>query len=273
VSGASGVAPGAGASSSLELGTKLGSSCSVRIWPEAREASWYVKPRLRVPGSPKGGDPPGGGSGRASQELSPRSDERAARRAKAAVRRYCKANCISRHLTVTYKPGHERSSRGEVLRDVAAFRKRLFAEVGRRFPFVAVPERGSKNGRWHCEIGLGRYVPHKTLERLWGHGWVSVHRYSDRHKTSDEIKNASQVAGYLSKYVGKAFLETEREAGEHRYEVAQGFQPMSEVFDVRDLPEGELVAVCFFGGELPAFVWSSADVGGFQGLPVRCGFW
>lgn len=187
------------------------------------------------------------------------------------VRRYCKANTISRHLTVTY--AEARSSRLEVLRDVAGFRKRLFAEVGQRFPMVAVPEQGTKNGRWHCEIGLGRYVPQKVLERLWGHGWVSVHRYSDRHKTSDEAENARKVAAYLCKYVAKAFLETERSPGEHRYEVAQGFQPRTELFDVEDLVQGRSVAIWFFGGELPAFVWSSADVAGFEGLPVRCGYW
>jgi hypothetical protein len=138
---------------------------------------------------------------------------------------------------------------------------------------VAIPEQGTKKGRWHCEIALGLRVPHKVLQELWGHGWVWVHRYSDRHKTGDEVENARKVAGYLSKYVAKAVLETARQPGEHRYEVAQGFQPETGIYDVEDLAEGLAVAIAFFGGELPGFVWSSADVEDFPGLPVRCGFW
>lgn len=264
-------APGGSARlSSLELGTKLVLPCSVRVWKGAREASWYLRPQIKAPEPPSSGDPPHGGEERPAADRA-KCDERAARRSKASVRRYCLSNGISRHLTVTY--GEARSSRVEVLRDVAAFRRRLFAWAGRRFPMVAVPEQGKKNGRWHAEIGLGIYVPKRVLEELWGHGFVWVHRYSDRHKTQDEMENARKIAGYLSKYVGKAFLETEREPGEHRYEVAQGFQPESEVYDVEDLAVGRLVAVAVFGGELPRFVWSSADCKNFEGLPVRCGFW
>lgn len=257
--------------SSLELGTKLEKPCSVRVWRAAREASWYVKAQWGAPKRPEDVDPPEGG-GRPAVDRA-KCDQRAARRAKAAVRRYCLCNGISRHLTVTYGPEDERSSRAEVLDDLAAFRRRLFSWAGRRFPMVGVPEQGSKSGRWHAEVGLGIYVPQKVLEQLWGHGFVNVHRYSDRHETRDEVENARKVAGYLSKYVSKAFLETERLPGDHRYEVAQGFQPESEVYDVEDLAVGRLLAVAIFGGELPRFVWSSADVENFEGLPVRCGFW
>lgn len=225
-----------------------------------------------MPDLPEEGEPPDGGRGKAVVDRAA-CDERACRRARSAVRRYCQANTISRHLTVTYRPGEERDSRGEVLRDIAACRRAVFGWAGGPFPFVGVPEQGSKNGRWHAEIGLGRYVPQKVLEQLWGHGFVSVHRYSDRHETRDEVENARTVAAYLSKYVSKAFLEGERVMGEHRYEVAQGFQPVTEVFDVDDLAEGRELAIALFGGEVPRFVWSSADVKGFEGLPVRCGFW
>lgn len=266
------VAPGEGASilSSLELGTKLVYPCSVRVFRSAREASWYVRAERGMPKTPGDVDPPAGGKSKAPVDRA-KCDQRAARRARASVRRYCIANRLSRHLTVTYRIA--RDSRIQVLRDVAAFRRRLFAWSGGRFALVCVPEQGGKNKRWHAEIAMGRYVPQDVLADLWGHGFVSVHRYSDRHKTSDEVENARKVAGYLSKYVAKAFLEVERMPGEHRYEVAQGFQPDSEVFGVEDLPSGLLVAIAAFGGELPHFVWSSAQVQNFEGLPVRCGFW
>lgn len=268
MSSATRVVAGGAPATSLDIGTKLVPPCSVRVFPTAREASWYVRPSLRSGGKPGRPEQPSfEAAGR--QEV----DDRASRRAAAQVRRYCKANRLSRHLTVTFDPEHEVHSRGEVLRAVAAFRRRLFEHYGERFPFVGVPEQGGKNRRWHCEVALGRYVPQALLESLWGNGFVNVVRYTDRHKTGDEVAAAAKVAGYLSKYVAKAFAETERQPGDHRYEVAQGFQPESEVYDVDDLDEGYRVALRSFGGELPAWLWSSADVVGFEGLPVRCGYW
>lgn len=266
VSSATGLGGGAPGLTSLDIGTKLVPPCSVRVFPTAREASWYVRPSLRAGGKP-------GRPAEPRPEACGRQDDRASRRAAAQLRRYCKANRLSRHLTVTFDPAHEAHNRGEVLRAVALFRRKLFEHYGERFPFVGVPEQGGKNKRWHCEVALGRYVPQPLLESLWGNGFVNVVRYTDRHKTSDEVAVAAKVAGYLSKYVAKALLETERQPGDHRYEVAQGFQPDSEVYDVEDLDEGYRVAVGCFGGELPAWRWSSADVPTFEGLPVRCGYW
>jgi hypothetical protein len=176
-------------------------------------------------------------------------------------------------MTVTYAPAHERTSRYEVLRDVAGFRRRLFEVLGRRVAVAAVPEQGTKKGRWHCEIAIGVYVRQALLEELWGLGWVNIHRYGDRHKRQDEVEAAWQVASYLSKYVGKALAETAGSKGGHRYEVSQGFQPEAERYEVWTFPEGIARVVAVFEGELPRSVWRSSEVDNWLGPPVWCGYW
>jgi hypothetical protein len=267
-------APGVGAeapcdrqgSSSLEIGTKLVPPCSATVYKAAGEASVWVNPDPSARYTPRKTVDPLPGDGRANAE-------RAARRAQAKLRRYCKANLLSRHMTVTYAPAFERSSRYQVLRDVAAFRRRLYEWVGHRIPMAAVPEQGTKNGRWHCEIAIGVYVPQRVLQGLWGFGWVNIHRYGDRHKQQDEVQAAWQVASYLSKYVGKALVETAGAKGGHRYEVSQGFQPQAERLDVWTFPEGIAQVVAVFEGELPRSVWRSSQVDGWLGPPVWCGYW
>jgi len=272
VSGTAGVAPeGRSEPSSLEVGTKLVLPCSATVYRAAGEASVWVNPDPAGRYTPRKSVDPLAGEDKANAERV--NAERAARRAQAKLRRYCKANVLSRHVTVTYAPAHERSSRYEVLRDVAGFRRALFGYLGRRVAVAAVPEQGTKKGRWHCEIAIGVYVAQSALQQLWGLGWVNIHRYGDRHKHQDEVQAAWQVAGYLSKYVGKALGETAGSKGGHRYEVSQGFQPVAERFEVWTFPEGIAQVVAIFDGELPQSVWRSSEVENWLGPPVWCGYW
>lgn len=280
------VGGGGGASTRLEVGTKLVDGladslntqvkqAAVRVWPQCREASWYVRARSR--GAEESSEGSSGGVGvDTGSGCSPSeggevdhgaTDASAARRAKTMVRRWCKANGIFRLVTLTV--AGPPPTWAEVWERVPEFRRRLSVA----FPgikFVATVEPGGKTGRYHVQAGVDRYVSKDDLRALWPHGFTDIKSLSDKPGDPESVR---KCAAYLAKYVGKSYEDGGRERGRHRYEVTQGCQPVSDVIDVNDLVEGRAVAIAYFDGEMPSFIWSSAEVAEFPGLPVRCGFW
>ena len=83
---------------------------------------------------------------------------------------------------------------------------------------------------------------------------------------------ASQAATYLAKYVGKAYDEDA--GGTHRYEVAQGFQPVPVMCEgFADEHEARRTAQAVMGHEwVPTFVWRSEMQDGYVGPPCRIVF-
>ncbi len=79
------------------------------------------------------------------------------------------------------------------------------------------------------------------------------------------------AAGYLAKYVGKAFDER-RVPGLHRYDVAQGFQPDRVRLYGRTADEVLAVASERMRSE-PARVWSSGEALDWQGPPAVWASW
>jgi hypothetical protein len=201
---------------------------------------------------------------------------RAGLRARAKVRRYSRANGLSRLWTLTFAPENLPSTRAGVMVEGAAFIKRLRAHLGRPIPYVLVPERGTKNTmRWHLHLALGFYIPKGEIERLWGLGFVDARAFEGG---ADPRSSASKVAHYVSKYVEKTFEDvatsTGRRNGEHRYEVGQGFQPECvEVEDQGDELEALATAVALVGEGMPTWCWSSESIENWPGPPLRVLRW
>jgi hypothetical protein len=76
---------------------------------------------------------------------------------------------------------------------------------------------------------------------------------------------ARVAAGYLSKYVGKAFEVAE--FGSHRYECAQGFDVTKYVIPVQTLEDGYAYGTAFFTGKMMYF-WTSLNDPEWDGPPV-----
>ena len=129
-----------------------------------------------------------------------RASSEAARRARTKVRRYSAANRLDRLGTLTY--------RGEGLHDERALRpqvrhffKKLRTEIGGEpLPYVWVPEWHASGHGLHVHFGLDRYVKHRLVEEVWGHGFVHVKRLASA-KVAGTLASSRRSAAYLSKYV------------------------------------------------------------------------
>lgn len=199
-----------------------------------------------------------------------RSAREAARRARTKVRRYSKANQISRLWTLTYAV--EPENRREVVTNLQGFFRTLRRVHfdGRPFPYVWVIEAGAKRGRLHAHFGLGEFVPMAAVDRSWGRGFVHARRIRalDEERSSEAV-----VAGYLSKYVGKSMEDGPRARGENRYDVAQGFQPREVLLPASSEWDAVGQAVQLFGGERPSYVWGSDEVDDWKGPVTRVLMW
>lgn len=151
----------------------------------------------------------------------------AGRRAKGRVRRYCAANGLNRLGTLTYRgegchdPRELRAHVGEFFRDL---RDGLGKDA---LPYLWVPEWHKTDHGLHVHFAVGQYVPRRLIEEAWGRGFVHIKLLGDLAVGSGTWEEARRAAGYLSKYVTKTFTDpATRVLGLHRYDVAQGFQPI-----------------------------------------------
>ena len=83
------------------------------------------------------------------------NQQRAGRRAKARLRRYCAANQINRLVTLTYAPPFCIDPK-QLRADLGRFFRRLRTETGQRLPYVWVPELHKDGERFHAHVGLNR---------------------------------------------------------------------------------------------------------------------
>ena len=77
---------------------------------------------------------------------------------------------------------------------------------------------------------------------------------------------------YLAKYERKGIEDGERVEGLHRYEVAQGFQPDTVLFEARTEARVIEQASEAMGGP-PAYVWRSSETEGWHGPPACWASW
>jgi hypothetical protein len=198
-----------------------------------------------------------------------RVKDEAARRARTKVRRYCAANRLNRLGTLTYG-GEGCHEPRRVRADLAAFFRSLRTQLGgRALPYVWVPEWHPGGHGLHVHFAVGRYIRRCVIERAWGHGFVHIKLLGDLGVGSSALHEARAAARYLSKYVTK---DLAGHGGLHRYEVAQGFQPMFlrlggvTAESVLDQASGVM-------GADPEVVWRSSDAQDWEGPPAVWAAW
>jgi hypothetical protein len=171
--------------------------------------------------------------------------------------------------TLTYR-GDGCHDPQQIRLDVAAFFRGLRSTLGGEpFPYVWVPEWHKSGHGLHVHFAVGGFVPRALIDKAWGRGFVHIKRLSQLPVGSGRLEEARRAAGYLSKYVTKAFDgdESSRALGLHRYEVAERFQP--KVMGFRGCSAGSVIAQASgVMGRRPARRWSSLDVEGWQGPPA-----
>lgn len=249
--------PAPGRGSRLDDGTKLVLEWRGRVFPQVGEAVAVL--RSNQPSQKKG-------TGCSPDE----NRRRAARRARTQVRRYCVANRLRRLVTLTYAPPFC-TDHDQVVNDVAQFvrrlRKALHVEA---FPYVWVPELHKDGQRYHVHVVIDRFVPKAVVAECWGHGFVDVRQIRNNGEGNGTAMR--RVAGYVAKYVAKTYED--EAGGRHRYEVGQGFQPISlELTAPRPEAFAGLAAMHAFNGEAPATAWSSSSAEMWTGPPVEVWQW
>lgn len=203
-----------------------------------------------------------------------RSAREASRRARAEMRRYCVANRIDKLWTLTYG-GEAPTDWSQVWEHIEAFRKRLWAHLGRRIPMVVVIEEGSKNGRLHVHPAVSEYIDQADMAKLWGHGFVFVRKIkanpSPRRTTPSRSDLARIVAGYLSGYLiangKKAHAQDGRAGHGKRFSTTRGFSPSCDRIRVETMAEAHMIVFREMGTDF-SYQWASSDLEDWDGPPV-----
>ena len=202
-----------------------------------------------------------------------RAAQEAGRRARAGLRRYCAANRLNRLGTLTYAGAGCHDPR-QARADVGAFFRALRAGLGGEpLAYVWVPEWHKTGHGLHVHFAVGRYVPRHLIRDAWGRGFVHIKLLGDLPVGSGVLTESRVAAGYLSKYVSKTFTDpSTRVLGLHRYDVAQGHQPIKVSLRGRS-PDDVLGQASDLLGVQPATVWSSSQVPEWAGPPAIWAQW
>jgi hypothetical protein len=238
-------------------------SWRARAFPAAREAIvtwspvaplWAAAWSARPAGSPKGWRTEDAGD----HVSSPEDQERSRRRARGRLRRYAVANRCTRLWTFTYRPPQP-VERSRVVEDWHAFGRALRA-AGIGVPWVRVIER-HQSGALHLHAGFGGFVDVRQVEALWPHGFVHAVKMRTRRGGREDARVA---AVYLAKYAGKASVAF---AGQHSYEVAQGFALVELAIDHPSL-DSILAALARRMNGPASYEWDSGSSADWRGPPT-----
>lgn len=156
-----------------------------------------------------------------------------ARRAAGKLRRWIRANRCAYLWTFTFRD--PTFSYVDVGLAVDAFFRRVAehdwstnAREASAPPFLLVAEPHPDGHGWHLHGATDRYLPHALIAKLWSAGWVFV----SRGQTGRRGWAPRTLSRYLAKYLGKSLGDevvggcTPRAAGQHRYWVTQGRDPV-----------------------------------------------
>ncbi|MCW2857584.1 MAG: hypothetical protein JWR52_3199 [Marmoricola sp.] len=191
---------------------------------------------------------------------SARSAIESAARSARRVRRYCAANRLTVMGTLTYA-GTGCHDQAQIRSDLGEFFRALRDERGRgAFPYLWVPEWHKTDHGLHAHFGVDRRIPVGLIREIWGHGHVFMRQRTGRPSGGSALNEARHAAGYLSKYLSKSLNDTSAAiAWQHRYDVAQGFDP--KVVRVEGWSRSEAIglAIQSMGGVVPASTWVSDD--------------
>jgi hypothetical protein len=232
---------------------------SFNLYPDAGEGGGCFVPTYRR-------DPSGGGVPDAK-----RSEQEAARRARAKLRRYCAANRLNRFATLTYT-GAGCFDSHELRLDVAGFFRGLRRELGGEpLPYAWASEWHPGGHGLHVHFAVGRFVGYRLIHDVWARGRTHIKLIGDLPVGSGALEEARRAAGYLAKYVSKNIAD-ERIPKLHRYEVAQGFQPL-KVPLAAESDEAVIAQACERMGGKPARWWRSSEQEGWRAPPAYWCAW
>ncbi len=240
-------------------GLLLRAHWALNVFPEAAEAGGcLVVPQATVAQS--------------GQEDPERAEAEAVRRARAKLRRYVVANRLNRLGTLTYA-GEGCFDPLQLRGDVGSFFKCLRPGLGgESFPYLWTSEWHPGGHGLHVHFAVGRYVRQRLIRDTWGLGHVHIKLLGDLPVGSGTLGEARLSAGYLCKYVGKGLDDERRQAGLHRYEVAQGFQPEKITVYGRSADEA-IGRAADYMGRAPEVVWHSRESEGWCGPPACWAAW
>jgi hypothetical protein len=226
----------------------------MRLYVDAAEAGASLSGPRRGGKTPKAPEPE-------------RSALEAGRRARGQIRRYCASNRLNRLGTLTYAGDGCHDPR-QLRRDVGGFFRRMRGELGgEALPYLWVPEWHPGGHGLHVHFAVGRFVPQTLIREAWGRGIVHIKLLGDLPVGSGSLEEARLAARYLGKYAGKAIDADDRPSGLHRYEVAQGFAPLSVSCEGQTVDEVIETASMVMGSQ-PAHVWHSSIREGWRGPPA-----
>ena len=238
----------------------------VAVYPTAGEASICVVVPRREDAGP--------GSEAPAAELDAGSSwERANVRARSRSRRYITANRLRYMWVLTFSGSglHGADGRRECMSEVAQFVRRLGPEL-RGGAYWYSPELHPGGHGWHVNLFVGRRIPHADLEKLWrrGYVWVKDWTRDSRVKGATFLERLRAGASYGAKYAAKDWSVEMLERGAHRYELAQGHEPLVVLAETDTLAAGLAVAEMRCG---PAVrVWRSSDDDEWEGPPCWVAF-
>jgi hypothetical protein len=190
-------------------------------------------------------------------------------RAGSRSRRYFVTNRLRYMWVLTF--ARSRTDRQEVMAEVGVFARRLrMLHDGKAFPYWYSPELHPGGHGWHVNFFIASRVEHAKIEELWGRRFVWVTDFATSLKgpkgeplgvTRGPREGLRRAAHYGCKYAQKDWSPEHVEAQNHRYEVAQGFAPVSESISIEWAAEGEgLVAELVPPGEWHNVArWNSSD--------------
>jgi hypothetical protein len=263
-------------------------SVVVTLYPSCGEAVACYSPQSM------GDDPNSAPSKWSELEEEERWDQnlnRSTRRSKANMRRYMVENRLVKMWVLTFGGDglHGQDGYRQVMREMHAVMKRIRRDFfrGKPFPYLFAPEPHPNGHGWHVNLMLPNvFIEKRQMQRCWGNGnvwytdftkdrtdWLgrSLGRSSGSQRGSAR-SGARRAAAYAAKYIDKEIAVTDYPPRSHRYEVAQGFQPI----ETRARFQSFAAARRFIQSH-PSFgasVWegSSADWDEWFGPPVEVFF-
>jgi len=229
------------------------------LYPAAAEGGGCFRPQLRRASVGAGAPDP------------QRSQAEAARRARGKLRRYCAANRLNRLGTLTYA-GEGCFEHRLLVADAGSFFRGLRRELGgEALPYAWVPEWHPGGHGLHLHFAVGRYVRQRLIRDVWERGIVHIKLIGDLPVGSGALEEARRAASYLGKYVSKN-IGDERVPKLHRYEVAQGFQPV-KVPLAAESDEAVIAQASERMGGAPVRVWRSSEQEGWRAPPAYWCAW
>jgi hypothetical protein len=196
--------------------------------------------------------------------------QRVSRRARGRSRRFAVENGCTRLWTFTYAP--DENGRRPTWAERARV-KRDWHEFARRLPpgtawLRTLEKHADGHVHVHAAMSYGKGDERRTrrLARLWGHGFVDEGEAHQSRPGRNE--RARATARYVVKYATKSIEAAELDPGEHAYEVAQGFQPVTVRIFAASRARAWAELVRCQGGEVPAYEWDSGDSEDWTGPPV-----